>query len=156
MILKIKKERKSYSRFAPDCLRFEDSSSDTGIYFVKYAPKINKINNMNQLNKPIKSNQYANKAVTPIRRKQIEVNALLIPVIPSFFLFLITTNTEETREIINITDKITCIILLSSPFTICSSTKWLLTETGNNPHNPYSIIAPDCGDLKSTTTEHFH
>lgn len=79
---------------------------------------------MNQLNKPIESNQNANKAVPPIRKKQIEVNALFIPVIPAFFLFLIKTNTEETREIINITDKITCIILILYPFTICSSIKW--------------------------------
>src|SRR5699024_8542159 len=111
---------------------------------------------MNQLNKPINSNQYANKALTPIRMKQIEANALLIPVIPSFFLFLITTNTEETREIINITDKITCIIFLYSPFTFCSSTTCLFTETGNNPHNTYYLIPPDCRHPKGITTEHFH
>lgn len=72
---------------------------------MKYAPKINKITDINQLNKPRKSNQYANKVVTPTKKKQIEVNAFFIPVIPAFFRFLFTITPERTSENINITDK---------------------------------------------------
>lgn len=41
-----------------------------------------------------------------IRKKQIEVRALFIPVMPAFFLFFTTTDIEKTRAIISIIDKI--------------------------------------------------
>lgn len=69
---------------------------------------------IDQLNNPKKLNQYANKFVTAIRYRQIEVNALFSPVIPVLFLFIITTDIENTSAIISITDKIPGIIF--SPF----------------------------------------
>jgi len=49
-----------------------------------------------------------------IRKKLIEVKALLIPVTPAFFLFLTTIDIEITREIISITDNRIGISLIAS------------------------------------------
>jgi hypothetical protein len=44
---------------------------------------------------PKKSNQYANRFITAIRYKQMDDNAVFIPVMPAFFLLAITTDIEK-------------------------------------------------------------
>ena len=61
---------------------------------------------MVQVTTPEKSNQYANKLMIAMRYRQIEVNALLMPVTPAFFLLFTNTDIENMRININMTDKI--------------------------------------------------
>jgi hypothetical protein len=58
---------------------------------------------IDQLITPKKLNQYANKFITAIAYRHIELNALFNPVTPAFCLFLITIDMENISETINIT-----------------------------------------------------
>lgn len=67
---------------------------------MKYAPTINKITVIIQLIKPNQSNQMATMFNMAINIKHIEGSALLIKVIPPFFLLLINRTFDMIREII--------------------------------------------------------
>lgn len=67
---------------------------------MEYAPAINKITVIIQLIKPNQSNQIATMFSMAINIKHIEGSALLSPVIPLLFLFLINTTFDMIRAII--------------------------------------------------------
>ncbi len=69
---------------------------------MKYAAKINNIKPIDQLNNPIKLNQYAKIIVKARSNKQIEDNTDLIPVAPALFLFLITTGMKNKKATVKI------------------------------------------------------
>ena len=71
---------------------------------------------MVQVTTPEKSNQYANKLMIAMRYRQIEVNALLMPVTPAFFLLFTNTDIENMRININMTDKIVGVNISLPPF----------------------------------------
>lgn len=67
-----------------------------------YLQYIKNIKPINQLNSPIKLNQYANIIVKARSNKKMDGNAVLIPVTPAFFPFLITTGMKNIKTIVKI------------------------------------------------------
>jgi hypothetical protein len=54
-----------------------------------------------QLNVPIDSNQYANRLIIAMTKKQIDVKAVFMPVTPAFFLLLKKKIIEISKNVMS-------------------------------------------------------